>query len=86
MTVATDAVAFEDGEHVLEEHEVGFLAALGGVAVSEPFGVGERGLVVVLAERRVGDHPVEPSQFTAAGVFGVGERVVVAEVGVSDAV
>ena len=34
-----DAVGLEHGEHVLEEHEVGLLAALGGVAVAEPFGV-----------------------------------------------
>ena len=80
------AVALEDGQHVLEEHEVGLLAALWGVAVAEPFGVGERGLVVVLAERRVGDHPVEPPQLTTAGVSGVGERVVVEEIRVPDAV
>ena len=81
-----DAVVLEDRQHVLQEHEVGFLAALRGVAVVEPLGVGERVLVVVLAERRVGDDTVEPLQLAAAGVLGVGERVVVLEVGVSDAV
>ena len=80
-----DAVALEDGQHVLEEHQVGLLAALGGVAVAEPLGVGERGLVVVLAERRVGNHPVEPPQFSASDVLGVGQGVVVPEVCVSDA-
>ena len=81
-----DAIGLENGQHVLEEHEVGFLAILGCVAIAEPFLVGERGLVVVLAERGVGDHPVESDQLTVTDVVGVAEGVVVAEVSVSDAV
>ena len=86
MTVATIAVGLEHGQHVLQEHQVGLLAALGGVAVAEPLGVGQRRPVVVLAERRVGDHPVKAPQLAAAHVLGAGEGVVVAQVGVADAV
>ena len=79
-------MATEDGQHVLQEHQVGLLAALGGVAVAEPLRVGERALVVVLAERRVGDHPVEPLQLTTAHMSRVREGVVILEVGVPDPV
>ena len=41
---------------------------------------------VVQRERRIGDHPVEAHQLAALGVQRVGERVVVADVGVGDAV
>ena len=70
---------------MLEEHEVGLLAALGRVAVHEPLVVRQRVSVVVLAEGRVGDHAVESRQFATAHMRRVGERVVVAQVGVSDA-
>ena len=43
-------------------------------------------LVVVLGERRIGDHPVEAHQLAAVDVLRVSERVVVADVGVGDAV
>ena len=46
----------------------------------------QRGAVVVLAERRVGDDPVEAFELAALDVLGAGEGVVVAKVGVVDAV
>lgn len=83
------AIGAGDREHVLDEHEVGLLAGLGGgVAVTEPLG-GERDgvLTVVQRERRVGDDAVEAHQFAALDVSGVfeGAVVVVAQVGVGDA-
>ena len=81
-----NAVLFEYRQHVLEEHQVGLLATLRGVAVLEPLLEGEGGLVVVLAERGVGDHPVEELQITIADVLGAGESVFVEEVGIPDSV
>ena len=60
MTVATMPPVAEDGQHVLDEHQVGLLARLGAEAVAEA--LGERDAVACCSswlERRIGDHAVE---------------------------
>ena len=86
MTVATIPSGLRTANMCWRNMRSAFFAALGCVAVAEPFGVGERGHVVVLAEWGVGDHPVEPDQLTVTDMLGVREGVVVAEVSISDAV
>ena len=71
---------------MLDEHQVGLLAALRCPAPLEPFRVLHAVAGVVQRERRVGDHPVEPHQLPAADVHRLGERVAVLDVGVRDAV
>ena len=78
--------ALEDRDHVLDEHQVGLLAALGRPAPLEPFRVLHAVAGVVQGERRVGQHPVEPVQLPAVDVHGLGEGVAVLHVGVGDAV
>ena len=78
--------ALQDRDHVLDEHQVGLLAALGCPSPLEPFRVLHAVAGVVLGERRVGQHPVEAFQLPALDVHRLGEGVPVLHVGVGDAV
>lgn len=79
-----DAVGHQDGQDVLGEHQVRLLAGLGGEAVPEALGVLHPGGAAVLEEGRVGEHPVEAHELAALLMEGVGEGVVVTQVGVED--
>ena len=65
MTVATMPPRSEHGEHVLHEHEVGLLAALGAEAEAEALLELQAVSRVVLRERRVGDDAVEAHELAA---------------------
>ena len=86
MTVQTIPFWRSTEMHVLDEHEVGLLAALRAEAVAESLGEGDAVRGVVLREGRIGDDPVEAHQLAALDVQGLGQGVAVAEVGVGDAV
>ena len=62
---------FADGEHVLGEHEVAFLARGGTPAPAEPLGELHVAPRVVLAEGRIGDDAVEAFQFAGVAVHWV---------------
>ena len=93
------AMAFEHGQHVLHEHQVGFFALFRHPDV-EATGIGNGffflgtaavvlgfGLGVVLAEGRIGEHAVESAQLVVViFVLRVGQGVSVADVGVRDTV
>ena len=57
------AVAFETRQHVLDEHQVGFLAGL-RAPLTEAAGKFHAGAAVVLRKRGIGQHPVEPADLT----------------------
>ena len=76
----------EHGQHVLEEHQVGLLAALGAEAVAEALGELYPLAVIVLREGRVADDAVKAHQLALVQVERVEQRVVVLDVGVGDAV
>ena len=71
---------------MLDEHQVGLLAALGRPAALEPLRVLHALAGVVQGERRIGEHPVEAHQLAAVDVHRLGEGVAVLHVGVGDAV
>jgi hypothetical protein len=85
-----------DGQHVLQEHQVGLLGAQRHLAVAEALGELRRpggcavgvllGVAPVDGERRVGEDPVEVHQLAAFDVLRLGQRVVVLQVGGADAV
>lgn len=76
----------QHSQHVLHEHQVGLLPALRAEPVPEPLPERQVLLRVVLRERRVGDHPVEPLELPALLVERSGERVPVLDIGVLDPV
>ncbi len=80
------AIALERGDHVLHEHQVGLLAALGHEGV-EPLGELHPVASVVLREGRIGDHPVEAADFALlVEMLRLLDRVALANVGTADAV
>ncbi len=80
------AVALERGDHVLHEHQVGLLAALGHEGV-EAFGELHPVARVVLRERRIGDHSVEAAASPLlVEMLRFLERVALANVGTAYAV
>jgi hypothetical protein len=67
--------ALQHGQHVLNEHQVRFLALVGHPD-REPTTEFDSIRVVVLAKRRVGEHSVVPSQFAVAvAMLRLGDRV-----------
>jgi hypothetical protein len=83
-------------DHVLQEHQVGLLAAQRHLAVAEALrelrakhrlavAVGFGGAPVD-RERRIGEHAVEAHQLAAFHVLRLGQGVVVAQIGAADAV
>ena len=80
------AVALERGDHVLNEHQVGLLAALRH-EVREPLLELHALGAVVLREGRIGNHPVETADFaTPVQMQGLLERVALTDVRAADAV
>jgi hypothetical protein len=80
------SVGFEDGEHVLHEHEVGLLALLGHPD-GEAAGIFDVFAEVVLGEGRVGEDAVEAGELVVLPlVLGAAKGVLLADVGVGDAV
>lgn len=78
-------IALERGNHVLHEHQVGLLAALRH-EVREPLLELHLLEVVVLRERRIGDHSVEPTNLTMlVEMQRLLERVALPDVGATDA-
>ena len=70
---------------MLGEHQVGLLAASWAPAEAEAVAELDAALDVVLAEGRIGDHPVEAHQPAVLDVLRIEERVAVPDVGVGDA-
>ena len=60
--------ALQRGQHMLDEHQVSLLARLRRHPVNEPLPVLALGSLVVLGERRIGDHAVELLQAPALHV------------------
>ncbi len=54
------AIALEARQHVLDKHQVGFLAVF-RTPLAETAGEFHAGAAVVLRKRRIGQHPVEPA-------------------------
>src|SRR5581483_1961224 len=79
----TDA---KDAEHVLGKHQVGLLPRLRGKAVVEAVFKLQFRLTVILGERRIRDHAIEPHELSAVSVLGVHQYVIVADVRSEDAV
>ena len=71
---------------MLREHQVGLLTRRGAPAEAEAVAELDAPLGVVLAERRIGDHPVEAHQAPVLDVLRFEQRVAVPDVGVRDAV
>ena len=71
-----------DGEHVLGEHQVRLLAGGGTPAPAEALGELHAGAAVILAEGRIGDHPVETHQLATFLVSRVEQGVLKLDVGV----
>ena len=62
-------------QHVLGEHQIALLARGRTPAPAKPLRELHVAPGVVLAERRIGDHPVEPLQLAALAVHGMQQRV-----------
>ncbi|EXI91524.1 MAG: hypothetical protein AW12_01250 [Candidatus Accumulibacter sp. BA-94] len=73
-------------QHVLGEHQVALLAGGRAPAPAEALGEFHVGAGVVLAEGRIGDHPVEALQLAGLAVQRVQQGVLALDVGVGDAV
>ncbi len=71
---------------MLDEHQVGLLAALGAESISEALRERNAAGRVVLGEGRIGDDPVEAHQLAAFQVERLSQGVPVLQVGVADAV
>jgi hypothetical protein len=81
-----DAVVFQHGDHVLDEHQVGLLALLRHPD-GEAAGILGVLLDVVLAEQRIGEHTVVALQLVALVlVLRPADSVFLADVRVGDAV
>ena len=80
------AARVEHGQHVLEEHQVGLLPLFRTEAVDEPLRELHPLASIALAEGWIADHAVESHQAAVFQVCGCGERVVVSDVGVGNAV
>ncbi len=79
------AIGFEDGEHVLDEHEVGLFAFF-RQPDGETAGIFGVFADVVLAEGRIGQDAVEAGEFAGLGfVLGTAEGVFLADIGGLDA-
>ncbi|SKS17759.1 Uncharacterised protein [Mycobacteroides abscessus subsp. abscessus] len=81
-------VASGDRQHVLHEHQIGFFAGLGRVAIPKAFRERDRVLAVVEREGWISDDAVEAHQFSALNVSWIFQSavVVITQVGVRDAV
>ena len=91
------ATVARDGQHMLQEHQVGFLGAQRHLAVGKALGFELRppggiavgillGIAPVDGERRIGEHAVEVHQLATLHVLRFGQGVLVLQVGGADAV
>ena len=80
------AVGFEHGQHVLHEHEIGFLAFFRHPH-GKATGILDVLFDVVLTERRIGQYAVEAAEFSGFGfVLRAADGVLLPDVGVCDPV
>lgn len=81
------AVRLEHSQDVLDEHQVGFLARLGGPSIGHALRVSHAPALVVLGEGRVGEDAVETAQLTTVVLVARrGEGVAVDDATACDAV
>ena len=79
------AAGFARAEHVLYEHEVALLAGRRAPSPAKPLGKLHVGPRIVLAEGRIGDHPVEAFQLAGLAMQRMQKSVFVLNVGPADA-
>ena len=70
----------QNGEHVLEEHQISLLSRLGTETVLKPLCELHPFTRIILAERRIGDNPVEPHQLSALQMKGICQYILVLNV------
>ena len=73
-------VAAQDGQHMLDKHQVRLFPRFRAEAVAKALAEVEFALAVILAEGRIAEHPVKTHQLPAIHVKWIGDGILIANV------